>query len=447
MPLSDNTNKPKNLRPLRFLGPSGGAVLFYCLYFAIILLPSVFAFFVFGDFSDGLLLTFGKSTALTAFTIFCLQVLLGARLKTLDRLAGLDKILQFHRIMAIVGTILILAHPIAVMMAYEDFSLVGFRSSMPIIFAEIALIILLTGVLFALLRAKLKIDYNLWHLFHKVMLLVVILGFIHSIAIGSDIHSATKYLWWAIFAIAILAFSFRNIVFPMFIRKRYRISNIEQENHNTYTITLKPSNGKIPTYHPGQFMFLKLIRRKTKSEEHPFTISSSPTQEGFISATIKESGNFTNTIGKTTTEDFAKVAMPYGKFSFVHDQPKRFLLIAGGVGITPIISMVRYLRDTEDDRHVVVLSANRTEEDILFKAELDALPPNFRTVHILSHPDESWLGYRGRIDSAIILKEVGENLSEFGVYLCGPAPMMKSVEKELRKCGYMGKIRTEKFGF
>lgn len=434
-----------NYRPPGFLEDSAGAGFFFVGYFAAILLPVLLAFVLFGDFSDGAVLVIGKAFALTAFAIFSMQVVLGSRLKTLDRALGLDKILRFHKLMAIIGTSMIILHPLLVMIGHDDFSIIGFRSSLPIIAGEIGLLILLGGVAAALFRSKLKLDYNVWHLFHKGMIVVIIIGFFHSIYVGSDIYGAMKTFWWVLFAIAISVFLFRNIVFPIFVRRRYEILSVTAETHDTFTIRMKPANGKLPHYRPGQFMFLKLKRKKGKSEEHPFTISSSPTLDGEITATVKESGNFTNTIGETTAEDSARIAAPYGKFSFVHDEPAKFLFIAGGVGITPIMSMIRFLRDTGDKRRVKLLFANKSERDILFRDEISALPENFQHVHILSRPDENWTGRTGFIDEKILREDVGDYLETCTIYLCGPTPMMAAVEKEIEKTGYRGEFRTEKF--
>jgi len=434
-----------NYRPPGFLDGSAGAVLFYVGYFVAILLPVLFAFILFGDFSDGAVLVIGKAFALTAFAIFSMQVVLGSRLKTLDRALGLDKILRFHKLMAIIGTSMIILHPLLVMIGHDDFSILGFRSSLPIIAGEIGLLFLPGGVAAALFRSKLKLDYNVWHLFHKGMIVVIIIGFYHSTSVGSDIYGGMKSFWWVVFATAITVFLFRNIVFPIFVRRRYEILSVDAETHDTYTIRMKPANGKLPRYRPGQFMFLKLKRKKGKSEEHPFTISSSPTLDGEITATIKESGNFTDTIGETTVEDSARIAAPYGKFSFIYDEPARFLFIAGGVGITPIMSMIRFLRDTGDGRPVKLLFANKSEKDILFRDEISVLPENFAHVHVLSRPDESWTGRTGYIDEKILRQDAGEYLDDCTIYLCGPPPMMTAVEKEIEKTGYRGEVRTEKF--
>jgi NAD(P)H-flavin reductase len=144
-------------------------------------------------------------------------------------------------------------------------------------------------------------------------------------------------------------------------------------------------------------MFLRPVRPGRKSQTHPFTIAASPLEPGIIATTIKKSGNFTNTIDQPHPGDVGRIEGPFGRFSLVHYDIERFPFVAGGVGITPIMSMLRYLRDTGDRRPVVLLCGNKTARDILFASELEQLPSHLRVVHVLSRPDETWAGPSGHI--------------------------------------------------
>jgi predicted ferric reductase len=193
-------------------------------------------------------------------------------------------------------------------------------------------------------------------------------------------------------------------------------------------------------------MFLALKRAGRKSEEHPFTISSSPTTEPPMTVTVKQSGDFTNTIGETKPGDVAFVEAPFGRFSYAYAEAKAFLFIAGGVGITPIVSMLRALRDTGDERPAVLIWGNKTESDIFFRDDLAAMAPRVRVVHVLSHPNDSWLGPKGYVIDDIIQEFAADILATAEVYLCGPPPMMKSVSTALRSLGVpKRRIHTERF--
>jgi len=183
-----------------------------------------------------------------------------------------------------------------------------------------------------------------------------------------------------------------------------------------------------------------------KSETHPFTIAASPLEPGIVESTIKQSGNFTDTIDQTRPGDLGRIEGPFGRFSLVHHDIEHFLFIAGGVGITPIMSMLRYLRDTDDPRPAVLLYANKTAADIIFASELEQLPDHVRVVHVLSRPDDSWTGRTGHINRALIEEAAGEHLEITHVFLCGPRPMMYAVMGELKKAGIARhRIHHERF--
>ena len=226
-----------------------------------------------------------------------------------------------------------------------------------------------------------------------------------------------------------------------------KVSSVHQQTHNTWTLRLVPEQGEeIFSYMPGQFAFLKLIRTEGPSEEHPFTISSSPTQRGQVSFTIKESGDFTRTIGKTREGDRAVLNAPFGRFSFKFDDPKSIVFIAGGVGITPIMSMLRYLRDTDDKRPVRSIYGNRLEKDIIFREEIEKLPENVKSTHVLSGASPDWQGLRGHVTKEIIEQHARDILNEADVYVCGPPPMMEKVIESLEELGVSpNRIHFERF--
>jgi 3-phenylpropionate/trans-cinnamate dioxygenase ferredoxin reductase subunit len=253
-------------------------------------------------------------------------------------------------------------------------------------------------------------------------------------------------LWWAFLVVAGGLFLYRNLYVPIWGRRRFEVSDVRQETHDTYSVRLTPSDDKPLPRKPGQFMFLRLVRPGRRSELHPFTIAASPLEPGIVEATIKKSGNFTDTIDQTRPGDVGRLEGPFGRFSLAYHDVQRFVFIAGGVGITPVASMLRYLRDTDDQRPVVLIYGNKTASDIVFAAELEQLPEHMRIVHVLSHPDASWTGPTGYVTKEIIQEAAGEHITGSHVFLCGPVPMMKGVLAALRDLGVSrGRIHYERF--
>ena len=312
----------------------------------------------------------------------------------LDRPFGYDRVVHFHKKMAMAAVILILLHPILVAVGHGYFGLFGMQTSWRVNLGKTALLFLILGVLFAMTFHKLKVDYNVWRFGHKAMVVVVILGFLHGLVIGSHINqsAAVRTYWIALFAVAAGIFGFRNAVFP-FLRRKFVVTDVSQETHDTYTLTFEPTDKAPLCRHPGQFMFLKLIRPGRRSELHPFTISASPLEANRVQATIKQSRQFHQpAIHQTLVGDIGRIEAPFGRFSYVYDNPKKIVFIAGGVGITPMMSMFRTLHETRDPRPVVLLYGNKSERDIIFRKELEQLPDHCKVVHILSNPDDNWKG-------------------------------------------------------
>jgi predicted ferric reductase len=394
-----------------------------------------------------LLVKVGLVLAMTGFTLLVLQVIMAGRFKAIDRPLGYDVVIRFHKRMAVFAMILLICHPILFVISSKSLKLLTMQTSWQVNLGKAALILLLIQVFFALYFEAIKVDYNIWRFSHKGMVFVVILGFLHGIVIGPDIKGSLVIVvyWCVIFLIAAGIFGFRNLVVP-FIRQKFTVSDFRKETHDTYTLTFEPQDRKSIYRNPGQFMFLKLIRPGRKSEIHPFTVSASPLRSGILQATIKQSGNFTDTIDQTKQGDIARIEVPFGRFSYVYHNPEKILFIAGGVGITPIMSMIRCLAETEDSRQVTLLYGNKTEGDIIFRSELEKLPKNFKTIHVLSRADDKWNGEKGYISKETIEKYAGDMIKKAHVYLCGPPAMMDSVIDYLRELGVSDrKIHYERF--
>jgi predicted ferric reductase len=443
-----NLVKEQNNRWLRpYCFESKTAALILCgVYALVILLTLAIGLATVRNTDDPLLMKIGFITGLIGFSIIAVQVMLGSRLKLLDRAFGLDKVVIFHRKMGVVAAALLLSHPLLMAAGKKSLKLFSFDTSWQVTLGKGALLLLVAGVLLALFYSKFRLDYNAWRLIHKLMIVVVVLAFAHSILIGDAFKIGwVKAWWWALLVFACAAFFWQNFVVIPFGRKKYIVKAVTKETHDTFTLKFEPA-ASVFKYKPGQFMFLELQHRGRMGEEHPFTISSSPTAQGHITATIKKSGNYTNLIDQMQVSDTALVQAPFGRFSWAFDNPSSFLFIAGGVGITPIHSMITALCDIGDKRPVVLLYGNKAERDIIFRGEFEKLPANFKVVHILSGAEKEWKGLTGYISADIIKHEADSVLQQANVYLCGPPMMMQSVMNALELLGVdKRKIHYERF--
>ena len=295
----------------------------------------------------------GKNFALVGLTVLALQFVLSARLKWIEAPFGLDVLTGFHRSMGIFAAVLLTAHPFLLALGDGDPSLLtAFDVEWYIWLARAALLMLLVHGIISSFRAALRMDYRRWLRWHNALAVAFFAsGILHSWFAGGDLAlPQMRILWVGLLAVAFGTYAYRRAIRPRrLLRSAYRVLDIVNESHNVWTIALAPSKGDALTYLPGQFYFLALHRAgRPGVEMHPFTISSSPTQAGYVSSTIKESGDFTRTIGRTKPGDLAVVHGAFGRFSYVlYPEETDLVFIAGGIGITPFMSMLRHMRDTE----------------------------------------------------------------------------------------------------
>jgi predicted ferric reductase len=385
----------------------------------------------------------GRCFAQLAFAIIVLQVVLASRLKWLEAPFGLNLTFPFHRRMGTVAAILLLLHPLLMALGGDEgwHLLYGLNLPWYIFVGKATLVLLLLNVILSLWRRPLCIAFEKWRLWHDILgPLVLALAFTHSWYASEDLTIGPMQVLWVTFlAAAVLLFVYHRLIRPLQLRDHlYRVLEVQQEADKVWTIKFDPPPGEQRfDFQPGQFQFVTLFRGEgLPVEEHHFTISSSPTETGFHTSTIKESGDFTAGIGKTRPGDTAAIHAPFGRFSYVYYPEARDLVfIAGGIGITPLMSNLRHMRDTKADRRVLLLYANHTESDIVFKDELAQLEagtkPELRVVHILSKPGEAWQGETGRLDREMLARLTSDRLATSTFFLCCPPPMIQGLEQNL----------------
>lgn len=197
----------------------------------------------------------------------------------------------------------------------------------------------------------------------------------------------------------------------------------------------------------GQYMFIKLKSEGKELEKH-FTISSSPTEPEYLEMTKKLTGHeFSNALAALEDGDRVFINAPFGDFSF-QGEYDTIGLLTGGIGVTPLRSMIRYCADNMLRTDVILLYSNRSEDDIAFKDEFDELQKinkNFKVVYTVTRPGEQWKGRTGRIDKEMIQQEIPD-YRERVFYVSGPQNMVDAMTSLLRELNVPGsQIKREYF--
>lgn len=200
-------------------------------------------------------------------------------------------------------------------------------------------------------------------------------------------------------------------------------------------------------YRPGQFFFITIDINGIETKKH-FTISSDPSQKKILEFTKKLTGHeFSNALDELKEGDWARIDGAYGNFTF-EGEFARVGMLTGGIGITPLRSMISFCNNQQIKCNIVLLYTNRNEEDIIFRKELENIQnsnPNIKVVLTLTKPDENWDGYSRRIDKEMILKEIPD-FKERIFFTCGPPKLVDSMVEILDEIKVdKEKIRKENF--
>ena len=401
-----------------------------------------------------------------AYTFLSMQFILSARPPFIDRVFGQDTIYRFHAVMAVVSFALGFIHRQIKVLVFDR----------QVLISTIALVLLGAIILFSpiflidsfLLKIKpiaafkrfsartfrLKRRTVKW--VHNLTLVVGGLLLVHVLqSTGASISPAVRAVFIAYFAIGMSFYVYHQLIRRWILnREAWRVAEVVESAPNIHTLKVTPGKGGVFNYQPGQFMFLRVLSQHIESEEHPFTISSSPTQEGYITATIKASGDYTSKIGQIRPGDKALVDAPYGIFSYLRHKPRgKMIMIAGGIGITPLLSMLRYMRDKDPNHNVQLIWGVQRESELVYRSEVAELKgklAQFDWVPVMSNQPD-WPGEKGFITRQLIEKYAikdGEDPRLMDFYVCGPPIMMDIVIPIIMEMGVpSSKIHFERFAF
>jgi 3-phenylpropionate/trans-cinnamate dioxygenase ferredoxin reductase subunit len=229
----------------------------------------------------------------------------------------------------------------------------------------------------------------------------------------------------------------------------WEVEEVIPETPDAWTLRLRARGHDGLGFEPGQFAWLSLGVVPWKAKEHPFSFSGSASARDVLEFTIKGLGNFTRTVGATPVGTVAYVDGPHGSFSpDRHPGATGFILVAGGVGAAPMMSILRTLADRGDPRPIWLVCGHRSESSILFRDELEKLTDRLRltVIHVLREPPPEWTGESGVPTPALMARVAGEAPAGTHCFLCGPVPLTDMAQRELRRAGIpLRRIHAELF--
>lgn len=430
------------------------------LYTVIVLLPLGLAWVRVSP-PRPLLDELASGAGLLAFAIILIEFILSGRFRSVSGRIGMDVTMRFHQLLARTALALALLHPFL----YRS----PFAASRPwdasreltlttditaLSSGAIAWALLPAFVLLSIGRDQLSYRYETWRLMHGLgAMLIAALVLHHTLSAGRYSQDpALAGVWLAMAATALLSMLYVYLVGPLLqVRKGWTVVSVRPIALKTWELVLEPSGHEGLAYEAGQFVWLNVGHSPFSLGENPFSISSAPASGKRIEFVIKEVGDFTGTVGRIKSGTRAYVDGPHGNLVIAGRTEPGIALIAGGVGIAPLLGILRQLRLENDGRPTVLVYGNRVKEQIVCPDELDALARDHGTeiIHAVSEPPEGWTGHIGMVDDSMIRETFDSPERKQWLYiLCGPPVMMDIVEDCLIDMGVPAhQICSERFKY
>ncbi len=415
---------------------------------------------------SGFVFSAGQLAGLVGLVLYSINLILTTRLRFIESLfGGLNRVYIAHHIIGGLALFCLAFHPILLALrfigtsAYDGVLLLMPNGLAPIsaLFSTSAQdhttvlhqwaiffgIIAFWGlVVLLLITFFIKLPYKVWLFIHKFLGVAFFFAGLHVLFVGSDLARSPALKFYLLFLVVagLVAFIYKTLVGNIVIRKyKYTIDSVKTVGRNVSEVYLKPQNNLL-SHQPGQFIFVRFLgNKKVKKEWHPFSISSAP-KANLLRLNIKSLGDYTSSLESLKPGDIAEVEGAYGRFSYTRFTNPNQIWIAGGIGITPFLSMINHL--PKDTRNVKLFYCVNSLSELVDWQQLSSLSKtstNFQLFTFVKTKNKSYLT-ASQIDKAV------GGLAGKEIFICGPPAMMKSLRQQLRNLKIpTSNIHTEEF--
>jgi predicted ferric reductase len=437
------------------MNPLVSGTVWMTIYLAIVLAPIAVLLLAPTPAGGGFLWDVSMGLGFAGITMMAVQFVLTARFKRATAPFGIDVIYAFHRYLAYALLILILLHP--AILIYRDPAqwaavVTPWAVPLEVSAGTASLFLLLVIVVASAFRKQLRIPYEPWRATHLFMSIGAIgFAFYHMLAISYYTEApAVRGLWLLIgFSLGAIVFYVRILRPWWLLHRPYRIVDVQPDRAECWTVATEPVGHSGFTWEPGQFAWLTVDKSPFVMREHPFSIASAPDDSGRVEFVIKELGDFTRTIGQIEPGTLAYVDGPYGSFSIDrHPDAAGYVFLSGGIGIAPMLSMLRVLAERGDRRNHFIFTGHSTWDRVPARDQLSELEErmNLTVVHVLEEPPEDWDGEEGWITRDMLDRYLPPERDYYHYFICGPVPMIRAMEEFLKELDIRpGQVHTELF--
>lgn len=426
------------------------AVFWVIAYLGAVLSPLVFAAIGASRPDHPFWTDFSVALGFVGLAMMGLEFVLVARIRAVAAPFGQDALLQFHRQIGFVGLAFVLIH-FAISAQWDSLTLDNaLHAPLLVWFGMAALLALVALIVASVWRRPLRLSYEAWHFAHTALALVLVVGaLLHVFFVDEYVDSLWKQVLWGLMTAAFIGLLvWVRLVKPTRARARpWRLERAVPERGETTTLVLQPPAGLDFRFEPGQFGWFTIGRSPFSLTPHPFSFASSA-ERYEVELAVKALGDFTSRVIELEPGTTVYVDGPHGVFSIDQDEGPGFGLIAGGVGIAGLISMLRTMADRQDVRPVILVYANREWDGVAFREELEELKDRLAltVVHVLDQPGDDWDGETGYVTADLLARHLPPGHRRFQYFICGPDPMMDAAEAALVALGVPPeRVHTERF--
>ncbi|WP_158848264.1 ferredoxin reductase family protein [Saccharothrix deserti] len=393
------------------------------------------------------LILIGRLAGLYGALLMAFQLLLVARLPWLDRRLGMDRLTSWHRWIGFSLLWTLLTHAVFITLGYAQVTslppvdeLVTMATTIDgILRAIVALVLIIVVGAVSARFARRRMAYETWHFVHLYTYVAVVLAFSHQVAVGPTFTAsafATAY-WWGVWGFALGAVFVGRLGLPLWrnLRHRLRVAAVVPESGNVVSIHITGRHlDKLPA-RAGQFFLWRFLTKDRWWQANPFSLSAAPDGRSLrLTAKALGPGSAALRSVKVGTRVFAEG--PYGAFTTLHQTRPNTLLVAGGVGITPVRALLEELRG-----HVVVIYRVTRPEDAVLLHEMRGLAhARGAVLHVVTGPSD-----RAPLGPDAIGRAVPD-VRDRDVFVCGPPGMTNAVLQTMRDLGVpKHQVHAERF--
>jgi predicted ferric reductase len=435
-------------------------IIFFGLYFVLITLPLDIALLANTTrVPKPFIVEVAVGAGFIGFSLMAMEFALISRIEAASQPFGEDSLQLFHNIMGVVALGLLLFHPIVLVLNgypancwLNPFASCGNLATTT---ASLSLYALLLLVVSSLWQKRLRIPYEAWQIMHGLLaLFILIASLFHIFILGRYTSTGLMKVMWLMYAVIVVGLIlYYKIVTPLLRwNKRWQVIENRLERGDSHTLVLEPDGHDGFAFEPGQFAWIKKGSTPFGIGQHPISFSSSGDVPpgGSIAFTIKKLGDWSSElVPNIQPGDYMWIDGPHGVLSSDREQGMGYILIGGGIGITPLYSMCQTMAERGDARPVILFYGGEDWDSLTFREEIEQLKNDLdlTIVFVLANPAEGWEGEDGFIDKEIIERYLPEQYQRYVYFVCGSKPLMDSMEVALPALGVPAeKVFSERFG-